>query len=325
MEIPIASSGSNPPPATPGDSASVGESPPTTNPNPTLPPAVTQPIATPQPLAAITQPPATVPAAPAPNQPAAPVIEPTPAANTASPKIDYSQLPSVEEMEEELQQSGKLLSELPVVTNQHQADTSPLASLQPGNMVSTASGPQPINIPSQHEQTTLKDEVLATTHKPTPFTMKWYHRLVKPAKTTVAIALTGKSIFGIYRSIYFILVEYPMLEQQLLTHQITQSEVNLIGVTALVTLFDTLIGLFFALRIVKRGHQLDTIIGVIIFLFGTYAHTYLADQIDALTIVDQTLVKSVHETTTWSQRLINAIPFLESSQPSSTPDVVWYQ
>lgn len=88
------------------------------------PPAVS---ATPTPMPAASQPP--VPGATTPTSPEPPV-----------PQAPLPQYPSIQVMSEELKSSGVLLSDIEV---KQMPDTSPLAHLQPDNLVSGANGPEP--------------------------------------------------------------------------------------------------------------------------------------------------------------------------------------
>lgn len=96
----------------------------------------------------------------------------------------------------------------------------------------------------------------------------------------VTMALTLQVLNGTYKSIKFILVEYPLLEEQLAAHQITQDQINAFASTAIIILITTVISMIFALRISilksKAAKRINAFIGIAIFLATTWLHTYLS-------------------------------------------------
>jgi hypothetical protein len=86
----------------------------------------------------------------------------------------------------------------------------------------------------------------------------------------VSFGLTLQGLRGIYKSISFILVEYPQLEIALQQHQLTSSDINQISAKAIIMGISTLISMFFALRLAflktDIAKKASIIIGIILFL-----------------------------------------------------------
>ncbi len=248
-------------------------------------------------------------------------------ATQSSPPTAQSSIPSIDQMEQSLQQSGKLLNEVSTKTDQ-QADDSPLSALQPQNMLKTEQGPQPMIIKSDHEQK-LNEIQLATTHKAAGIdniasTTKV--QLLKYMKIIVAIALTIQGLYGIFHSIKFILVDYPALETQLLSHQITRTEVNNYATKAIITLFTTILGMFFALKIMrnKATKMLNTFIGIGLFFGSAYLQNYLSNHYDLTTLLTNPLVSVIDGIRKIPDTIISWIPYLERNSTGEI-EVVWYK
>jgi hypothetical protein len=241
----------------------------------------------------------TVPPAPPSPEPAItlppePIVPPTPQA--VAPV-----LPTPEEMEQELVASGKLLADVPL--NQgNQLDTSVLSALQPGNMVNTGSGPQPLSLPSEHAKP-LPELKLATTHVATPLKDSWMNAMYKPTKMGLAFLLTAQGLFGIYKNVSFILVDYPKLEKQLLNQEITQFQVNSISTQAIIIAVVTLLQMVSALHIIRGVKKVNIAIGLTLFLFGTYINSALSTEYDSISLLSQPFVSFAE----WITRLAGAI------------------
>jgi hypothetical protein len=252
------------------------------------------------------------PATPAPP-PAAPPLATS--ATPAVPAVPPPAIPTVEDMEQNLQQSGKLLPHLRVEPEK-KGDTSPLASLQPDNMVQTPEGPRPLNLPSQKQQPLVQTE-LATTHVPgsaADAAERWWTQLQKPAKNLVAAALTARSLYGIYSSIVFILVTYPELNAQLSAHMITQAQVNGFATEAIIIVINTVISMFFALHIIrsKAATWLNTIIGILFLVGSTTLSSYLSSHFDFITPLTTPFYTLTNSLKSFSARINNT-------------EVTWFQ
>ena len=257
-----------------------------------------------------------------PVQTTQPVVKLTQNTQSVKPAI-----PSTEEMEQKLQKEGELLPHLRV-EEKEKADVSPLAALQPDNMVQTQNGPQPLNLPSQ-KKAPLAETELATTHLPASATATaeiWWNQLHRPIKTFVAIGLAGQGLYGIYKSLVFILVTYPQLEAQLATHMITQAQVNGFATHAIIIVFSTVISMFFALRIIrnKATTWINTFIGIGLFLGGTYISSFLSSNFDLITLITTPFYAFTNLLKGTSDTVTNTVPFLDKGSTNEI-DVVWYQ
>lgn len=242
---------------------------------------------------------------------------------SASPAV-----PSVEEMQSQLAQAGTLLPGLQV-SQKPEADTSPLAALQPNNMVDTPEGPRPMQLPSKN-QPKLADTQLATTKVPTSTGAEMSRSLVglkKAIKLIVAFALAGQALWGMLQSSLFVLVEYPQLEAKLVTHQISQTVVNQLGVNAMIQFGVSIISLVLALNILrsKSAGAINTAIGVVVFLGGTYLTQYLSQRIDVVGFLDNPveIIRTSRQSVTDS--VIDSSEYLEKNPDQTEPEVVWYQ
>src|SRR5690606_16393264 len=85
----------------------------------------------------------------------------------------------------------------------------------------------------------------------------------------VSFFLTIQSLYGIYKSLHFLFVEYQLLEQQLVQHVLTQPEINAIASKAVLTMISTIISIFFALKlaVLKAGTAKKLSIGIGVFMF----------------------------------------------------------
>lgn len=262
------------------------------------------------------------------QQPSEPAIEPiTLPPQPAPPPKQIPQVPSVEEMETNLQMSGNLLQGVKIDPNDQEKNQSPLAALQPENMINTQIGPQPIKLPSKNEQP-VDDIKFANTTKVEQIIDSEFvqSKLFKYGKTVVAIALTIQGLFGIYKSIKFIMVDYPQLEALLLAHQISKSDINGFATKAIMILITTVINMFFAMKIMrnKTGQILNTIIGIILFLTSAFIDSFLSSHYDVASFISEPIVQGAESANTFTNRLLNLVPFLKKTS-SGQIESVWYK
>lgn len=255
------------------------------------------------------------------NQPA------NPPTSSAKPKIN---LPEINQMEQALLQKGILLNEIKIDTGKSQPNNTPLASLQPDNMLQTKTGPQPINLPSVKEKP-LQDITLATTQQEEKGQVSDQlknraNQIKKVAKNIVAIALTLQGLKGIYGSIKFILFDYPALETQLLAHQIGKSQVNSYATHAILILISTIIGMFFALKIMrsKAVKVVNIVIGVGLFFGSAYVSTYLTSHFDLTTLISSPVLTIFNLLKKIPDLIIKILPFVQKNSAGQL-EVVWYQ
>lgn len=240
-------------------------------------------------------------------------------------------IPDVSQMEQTLQQGGMLLNEISVQNNDNKADETPLASLQPDNMLNTKGGPQPINIPSTREKP-LKDIILTSSYAENLAERlgidveALQRKTIRLIKNIVAIALTIQGLLGIYNSIKFILVDYPALEVQLIAHQITKAQINSYATHAVIMLITTIITMIFALRIMrsKATKVLNIIIGIGLFFGSAYLDKYLTTHFDLTSLISNPILTIAQGVSNLKNDLINKIPFLQKDT-SGNLEVVWYK
>lgn len=93
----------------------------------------------------------------------------------------------------------------------------------------------------------------------------------------IAIALTAQGLYGIYKSIYFILVGLPMLETQLEAHLVSADDVSSIAAHAILVAISTIASMFFAMQLMKNkaGKILYYLIAGLLFLTNTLLFNYI--------------------------------------------------
>ena len=244
-----------------------------------------------------------------------------------SDKNSNTAIPSVDQMETSLQQSGKLLNEIGLQKDEQKSDNSPLAALQPDNMLQTPSGPQPINLPSQHEQQLQQIELGSTSKPNLKEELNTFKKpALKIAKTLTAVALTVQGLFGGYKAVKFIMVDYPILEAQLISHQINQTQVNGFATQAVVIFITTLVSIFVALRIFrsKSIKIFSIVIGAGLFFGSVYINNYLTANFDLISLLSNPVLSVMVGMKNLINSLIDKIPFLERNSNNQL-ETVWYK
>ncbi len=219
-----------------------------------------------------------------------------------SNQTDKVSLPTPEEMEAALKASEKLFP-------QNQVQTS---IVSPTEQIKLANTPE-TDSQSQVAQGFSKKDLSDL--------------LLKYGPRVISIGLTIQSLKRIYNSVVFLLVDYPLLEQKLITHQISESEVTELTITMVIMLISTVVSLIFAMRLAfikdSTAKRLNTIIGLFIFLGNAYIH----DLLQALNISEWLVqfftqsVQTIHEA---PKQVIENAPFLEENAQGGL-DTVWYK
>jgi len=128
------------------------------------------------------------------------------------------------------------------------------------------------------------------------FIKKWAHKILP-------IALTLQGLYGIYSSVVFIFIDYPLLTKQLQLHLITQSQVNDFAVKAIMIFISTFLTFIFAMKLgimkSKVAHWLQTGIGISLVIFNALIHDYFVSLNASQKIVDLIL---------WLIRAIKSFP-----------------
>jgi len=91
----------------------------------------------------------------------------------------------------------------------------------------------------------------------------WWHK-------TALILLIGHGLLGLWESIYFILVDYPELNNLLNLHQINVDEVNQLLSRAIITFITTFVNVLFAIRLSKvketTAHNIDLVVATFLII-----------------------------------------------------------
>ncbi len=112
----------------------------------------------------------------------------------------------------------------------------------------------------------------------------------------IAVGLAAQSLLGLYTSINFILIDYPLLEQQLQLHFINQKQINHFANKAIIMAVSTVLNIFFAIKITSAQKRITkkihTIIGILLFLGNTVVYKYL-DQIGSSEWLSKLMVEII--------------------------------
>lgn len=191
--------------------------------------------------------------------------------------------------------------------------------------IDTLNGSLVANTPIQLANTPETDSVASTPSGPTKKDLA--DLFLKYGPKVISIGLTIQSLNGIFNSVSFILVDYPLLEQKLVNHQITEAEVTELTIMMVIMLISTIISLVFAMRLAfvkdSTAKRLHSIIGVLIFLGNAYIH----DLLQTLHISEwlvQFFTKSVQTIHEAPKQVIENTPFLEENAQGGL-DSVWYK
>lgn len=239
------------------------------------------------------------------------------------------QIPDIKEMETHLQTTGQLLNEINVNRELQKENNSPLAALQPDNMLNTQDGPQPISLPSQKEKP-LDDITLISTGEINTQneidTIALKRKAIKIIKNIVAVALAAQGLKGIYQSVKFILVDYPQLEAQLISHLMTKGQVNAFATHAVIMLLTTIISMIFAFKIIrnKTAEILHIIVGISLFLGSAYLNTYLMSNFDLANLISSPILTVINGFNKMVNNIIDIIPFVEKGADNQLK-IVWYK
>lgn len=164
------------------------------------------------------------------------------------------QLPSIEQMEALVQQ---------------RSDPKPPPTLPSDNRVQL------------YDQQQVK---LPTTHVQTPLLHQLYLQLFRPLKLLLALGLGVQAMIGVFKSLKFLTVTYPLLEAQLTTHHVSSDQVNTIATKAILSLVTTILGMILALHLVRaKALKLFNVgLGLLLFFGGGYLTSFLSQNIDAV-------------------------------------------
>lgn len=110
---------------------------------------------------------------------------------------------------------------------------------------------------------------------------RFFAKNLRIIQKIVVWTLTAQSLFNIYKSISFILVELPKLELQLGQNIINQADINGFASKAILMTAYALISISFAIKLSKNQSrstkQLQTIIGIILVIVNVWLTNFLND------------------------------------------------
>jgi len=229
--------------------------------------------------------------------------------------IPAPQIPSAQEMENQVSQVPQSET-APILDQQTQiaAQTTITPEQQAmNNGIALANTPE-VEAPITVVQATVK----------VADSMVWFK---KWAVKLIGIALTLQALHGIYRSVTFILIEYPLLEQQLVSNLITQDQINDYGIRAIMMIISTVLSLFFAMKLTflksKAAKTLSTIIAIFLFIGNAMIHDYFVSLNSSQYMIDM-IIKGINLIQGAPEDVINNTPFLEESL-DGTMETVWYK
>lgn len=164
--------------------------------------------------------------------------------------------PTVEEMHRTLRQSG-ILDKATIFPSKQPTGTVPVTQLQQIQLANSS----------------MAADVATATSIPIDLnTLKNYLPRI------VGVLLTLQSLFGIYESINFILVEFPHLEAALTNHMITEQQINGFVSRAVIIAISTFISMIFALRLTfletKAAKITHTVLGLLLLVGNTFIQAY---------------------------------------------------
>lgn len=172
---------------------------------------------------------------------------------------------------------------------------------------------------------TPEDQVSASQEP--PFWSEWPDKFRRHFPKVVAIGLTFQSLRGLYNSAAFILVDYPLLEQKLVTHQITEAEVSELTIIMIMVTISTIVGLVFAMRLTlfqtTAAKRLNIIIGLLLFFGNPFIHDFIqaTNLSEWLTNFFAQSVQTLHVA---PEQVLENAPFLEGKTGGEL-EAVWYK
>ncbi|MEN8252889.1 MAG: hypothetical protein ABFQ62_00715 [Patescibacteria group bacterium] len=151
------------------------------------------------------------------------------------------------------------------------------------NQISTT--PAPIPAATQIPQMQTKQEI--SNPQEISYLEKAEEIFVNPtARRLIAIGLTIQGLMGLFNSLKFVMVDFPILEARLLQHSITQSEVNSIAVQAILMTGSTILSMFFALKITLIQNKAAKALNTIIAVFLLFGNAFIFNTLNDLPLIE---------------------------------------
>jgi hypothetical protein len=234
-----------------------------------------------------------------------------------------TQTPSVQEMNTQLSQ----VPQSNLVNNEVQNPPTNVQTQQVSHQTTRTNAAVTNTLPSNGIVLANTPETEEATLPPTEKINEVANLFQKYGAKTLGILLTLQSLHGIYKSVLFILVEYPLLEQQLVAHQITQTQVNDFGIKAIMIVFSTVLSMFFAMKLTflktKAAKTLSTVIAVFLFIGNAMIHDYFV-ALNSSQIMTDFIIDILYRIQGAPEEIIEKTPFLEETI-DGTVNTVWYK
>ncbi|MBU0578836.1 hypothetical protein KKE34_03515 [Patescibacteria group bacterium] len=164
-------------------------------------------------------------------------------------------------------------------------------------LTQTPEQPSPIiENEAELQSTTYK----STADKSTTDENFWNSRLVHLGQfylaKAVVIILIIQGLIALYSSISFIFVKIPHLEQQLVSSQISQEQINALANRAIIMTISTISSLFFALKITvvqsQVAQKLNTFLAILLIIANTQIGNFL-NQIGSTELITTIIIDNI--------------------------------
>lgn len=196
---------------------------------------------------------------------------------TQAPPPPAVALPSTDDMQKGLEQSGKLLNDI-TIDNSPKVDSSPLAALQPHNMLQTADGPQPMHLPSQSQAPLQRIQLGSSTavKESDPSSLL----MTQIVKYVGCGGLFLLSLFSFFTALRFLLVDYGPMERQVFDYVLPESDLQQATIKAAASLLLAVVSSIAVVVILRKASPglKAGLLGVVLFLLQIYYLTPLSDR-----------------------------------------------
>jgi hypothetical protein len=246
---------------------------------------------------------------------------PTPAVPAQAASAPVA-IPDVAQMEQLLQDSGKLLNEIGI-NPQVKIDNSPLAALQPQNMLLTKTGPQPIRLPSEHEMPLLGINLASSgSGRHISFNFQGIGSLI--FKWLLIMLFAGLGSFSALKTIRFFFLDFPQLEKtQALTAGV-ENQFSILLILNFIVLIAAIVLFGLAIQLIRSQTVSLKFLGLSLFVAAICVISQSQVNLNQAAKIDATGNQINNQTTTWIDSLLDMVPFLKR-QEDGTVTPVWYK
>jgi len=226
------------------------------------------------------------------------------------PAPEPSAIPDINEMQKTLEESGKLLNEVGI-NPETKVDTSPLAALQPENMLLTQDGPQPIRLPSEHQQPLQNIDLAGSGSDKRQLNWTSLDRLLIKWPLIAVYAALGA--FSLLKAIKFYFLDFPQLEKSQALISATDNPTNLLLILHGVVLLASIL-LFFLVIQILRGKVLTlSFLGLSLVVAAAclFSNSQISIQAAKIQAGSNQLV---NQTKSFTDSLLDMVPFLKRQE-----------